>query len=95
MGFISDLHSKWKSLPASQKAKIIIEGLCDIGSCFLVQTMTRNFYKANNCGLIKRMTIGTTATGLGMWAGAVASKQFEGLIDLACRAPEKEDDDDE
>ena len=95
MGFISSLHTKWKDLPTGEKMKIIVEGVCDIGACFLTETLAKNFCKANNCGTIKRLTIGTAMTGLGMWASSTASKQFNGMIDAVYKTPKEEEDDDD
>ena len=93
MGFISSLHAKWKAMSAGEKLKLIATGVCDVGACFLSEIMARNFCKANNCGTIKRLTIGATATGLGMWASNTASKQFESIIDAVYKTPEEDEDD--
>lgn len=95
MGFFSELKQKWKTMPTGEKVKLIINGICDVGACFLTDMLSKKLYSDQPCGRLKRITTNVTLTGCGMWAGSVASKQLGSVVDALYISPETQEEEDD
>lgn len=81
MGFISNLRDRWKATPTIEKFKLVITGICDIGADLLAGMALSKLVPSDEKNW-KKAAIITTAGGLGMWAGDIAAKQLNGVVDV-------------
>ena len=70
--FLINLKNTWKKLPPKEKVGIILDLTCSIGSGLMSTKMANMLTK--DSGLIEKLCVRTTMTGLGVVAGDISSK---------------------
>lgn len=87
MSFFSNLKTKWKTMPTSEKIKLVVSGVCDIGADLLAGMMLGRLMPTDEKKW-KKVAMTVTAGGLGMWAGRTASNEINSCIDMITNSKE-------
>lgn len=90
MKLIDNLKANWKAMPKNQKAKLIVGIVCDVGTTFIA-SIVGNKLLSDDDGIVKRLTVQTALTGLGIGAGQYAADQFDDVIDVVFREKKGEE----
>lgn len=93
MSFFSNLKTRWKAMPTSEKIKLVVSGVCDIGADLLAGMMLGRLVPADEKKW-KKVAMTVTAGGLGMWAGRTASNEINSCIDMITQVKDMEKEQD-
>jgi len=91
MSFFTNLKTSWKTMSTKKKLQMVINGVCDIGADLLAGLALGKLVPEETPKWKKAAMI-FTASGLGMAAGDLASKQINDTIDLVWKDDEEDDD---
>lgn len=94
MKIFGNLKAKWKSMSGADKAKLVIEGICNLGADLLLGYLNAKLIPQDERKW-KKAACAITTAGIGMAVGKAASDQMGELIDAFTdakqEAEEKED----
>ena len=89
-----ELKDRWNNMAFSDKLKVTIGVVCDLGAGYICNALTGKLVGAKDSRL-KRLTVRTTMFGLSMLMGNAASGQIGTLVDAFTPPATSNDDDDE
>ena len=80
MKIFENMKAKWKAMSTTEKVKLLLEGVCNLGADILVGYLGGRLIPADEKRW-KKAACSITACGLGMAVGKAASDQLGEVVD--------------